>query len=290
MKPNMKKLMAWLLGIALIGIGSAALLYNQAGVDFWNPDTYTGGSGTEYTGAIEDVMDFGGQSFDRIEVKTVSSPLDVVVVPGALRAEFKGTVRSTDKDYRPRLVKTASGGVLKLEVKHPKGLNLGMNVSDTRLTLFLPESYEKALVLESVSGTVSVSDLTLSEGTLETVSGEIRAKGLSMASGFIESVSGAIDIDGLSGRILGKTTSGNMRLGFDTLEDTVYLETISGNLTLKVPEDAAFTLKTQTLSGDLDCRFPLVLKAGKDENILADINGGGPMLELRSVSGNLRLE
>lgn len=290
MKINMKRLVAWLLGITLLGLGSSIFLYRQAGIDWTDMKSIDSVSSGKYSGTLEDTITFDSGDFDRITVKTISSPLDIVIDSGYSRAEFEGSYRSSREDLRPMLVKEISGRELNLEIKYPRGIQSNSISTNARLTLYLPQAYKGELKVESVSGNIGACDLSLEKFSAGTVSGNIRADRLDLKEGILESVSGSIDIDSLSGRILGKTTSGNMRLSFESIESTVYLESISGELSLKMPQNASFTLKSETLSGAFDCALPLVLKAGKDKSILADISGGGSMVELKTVSGDITLQ
>ncbi len=263
MKINFNRKTLWFLGIALICLGITFFLLQQTGIgNFGNT------SGKEYSGEIDDSLDFSGKDFESIEIKAAGSNVYILPADGHPRIEFKGSFNSKGPEYQPTMEQTVSGKKILIEVTYPKGL-FGSSVSvDARLTVYLPEE-------------------GLTELSVATASGNIYGEHLSPTKGIFESRSGKIELKSISGRILARTSSGDMDIDFENLNSTVYMESLKGNLNITVPPDAAFTLKTETVSGDLAYDVPLTLKAGKDDNILADVLGGGPMIELKTVSGNL---
>ena len=69
------------------------------------------------------------------------------------------------------------------------------------------------------------------------------------------------------------------------LPDSIKANSVSGNITLALPEGASFTAKLDTVSGSLSCAFAGTL--GSDLVIVGD---GKAEYRFSTVSGNLAIE
>jgi len=289
MKIDFKRAMLWLAGTAAVCLGISFFLFRQAGVVPSDLGRFDSSSENGYSRKVNDSVSLGNVAYETIEIKTVSVPVKVVAAAGGLKAELTGNFRASDEESMPYLDVSATDDGLFIEVKHPKGLFAGAVSADSLLSVYIPENSLDELRVKSVSGNINVGSFEIKRANLGSVSGAINAERLSLSEGIFESTSGNIKIGSLSGRILSKTTSGKMDIGFEEIESPAYMESISGNVDISIPENAAFTLKTETVSGNLVCEAPLTIKGGKDDNLLADIGGGGPILEIRTVSGGMNL-
>jgi DUF4097 and DUF4098 domain-containing protein YvlB len=127
----------------------------------------------------------------------------------------------------------------------------------------------------SVSGNVAISGAhgDVSGGT---VSGDVHMDHLHATSVRANSVSGNVDvrIDELTGR--GDLT----------------FHSVSGDISLEVPQGFAADLSMSTVSGDVDSDFPMTLGGSNRlsrRSLEAKIGGGGRRLDVKTVSGDLRL-
>ena len=289
MKINIKQLMLWLLGISVVCLGISFFLFRQAGIgpsDFGHL-----GSSSEKVCSrkINDSMSLGNENYRTIKIETTSAKVEVIPTHGEFKAEFTGNFNASGEEFMPYLDVSSNEDALSVEIKHPKGLFAGAVSSDSLLSVYIPQDGPDELVVKTVSGNINAGSLEISSANLGSVSGDINASRLSLSEGIFESSSGKIKIDSLSGQVLSKTTSGDIDLVFEKFENTAYMESISGSANVSIPENASLTLKTETVSGNLSCDAPLTIKGGKDENLLADIGGGGPIMEIRSVSGDIKL-
>ena len=125
----------------------------------------------------------------------------------------------------------------------------------------------------SVSGDV---DVVGAEGEVRagSVSGNVRMDGLRATSVSASSVSGDVDVTVHS-------LSGPGPLRFTS---------VSGNVTAELPKGIDADVTMRSVSGSLDSDFPLVLNGRMSRHSLeARIGKGGRDLEVRTVSGNVRL-
>lgn len=133
----------------------------------------------------------------------------------------------------------------------------------------------RGMVLDarSVSGDVGVVG---AEGDVRagSVSGNVRMEALRATSVKASSVSGDVDV-------AVETLSGTGPLTFTS---------VSGNVTAELPKGIDADVTMRSVSGSLDSDFPLVLSGRMSRNSLeARIGKGGRELEVRTVSGNVRL-
>lgn len=141
-------------------------------------------------------------------------------------------------------------------------------------------------VLAAVSGTITASDV--GGLTASAVSGTVEAQ---LVNGplSVNAVSGDVTISG--GRLDGatiKSVSGDVLLDVDTIGDAS-LTTVSGTVAVRVPEDLCAVLEAATVSGRLDCAFPLADSVSTKRRLSGAIGGGGPAVRVRTVSGDMTL-
>jgi DUF4097 and DUF4098 domain-containing protein YvlB len=165
--------------------------------------------------------------------------------------------------------------------------------------------------LQSGSGDMKLSRLT-GEIRLQTGSGDVRAREISgpvrggAGSGDIEveeTGSGDIDLHTGSGNITARGIQGAFRgeagSGDITAEGTQTgaweIRTGSGNVHVRLPANAAFDANISTSSGTLDVDAPITMTVqgrvqDTRKSIIGKVRGGGPLLSLRTGSGDIHIE
>jgi DUF4097 and DUF4098 domain-containing protein YvlB len=165
--------------------------------------------------------------------------------------------------------------------------------------------------LQTGSGDVRLSHLT-GEIRLQTGSGDVRAREISgpvrggAGSGNIEveeTGTGDIDLHTGSGNVTARGIQGAFRAdagsGDITAEGTMAgaweIRTGSGNVHVRLPANSAFDANISTSSGTLDVDAPITMtvQGRVNENhktIMGKVRGGGPMLTLRTGSGDIHIE
>jgi hypothetical protein len=165
--------------------------------------------------------------------------------------------------------------------------------------------------LQSGSGNLNVTRLT-GEVRLQAGSGDVVAREISGAvrgntgSGNMEleeTGSGDVDLHTGSGNIKARGVHGAFRAeagsGDITAEGTQTgeweLRTGSGNVHVRLPADAAFDADIATSSGTLDVDKPITTTIqgrvnDSHKTIVGKVHGGGPLLSLRTGSGDIHIE
>lgn len=155
-------------------------------------------------------------------------------------------------------------------------VNIDCVSSDTTVSDIDAES----IAVNGVSGKVKISGCACRVFSAECVSGALTAAALKADDATFMSVSGKIDAEGEFGEVDAESVSGSVTITNGTCCDTK-ISTVSGDATLIMNGDAAFTLSYDETSGDLTCDFPTSLKNGK-----YICNGGGADIEIETVSGD----
>jgi hypothetical protein len=140
--------------------------------------------------------------------------------------------------------------------------------------------------IELVSGGLSFQNLS-GDLKIHTVSGDIRGQELSGGIN-ISSVSGDIKLLELhSDSVKLHTVSGDMLIDTETILDGCSIETVSGNVLLDLLPEAAFTVQMTSFSGDIRSELPTSHNPNQMGHRVCEIQGGGPILQIQSLSGDL---
>ena len=101
----------------------------------------------------------------------------------------------------------------------------------------------------------------------------------------INNVSGTIRVEGEFSDVDAETVSGDITLGLAIVPDRIAVDSVSGNITVSLPESASFTAQLDTVSGSLMCALPGTF--GEDKVVVGD---GKANYHFSTVSGNLNIE
>jgi len=170
-----------------------------------------------------------------------------------------------------------------LEVELPRGARARVeSASGSIRSLDLPEGR-----FRTVSGD---QELVGSSGamTAESVSGDIHVTGAGPTALSARSVSGDIDVRAPSSdRLSARTMSGDVRATGRLAGPGPYaFESTSGDLTLAT--DGPVRLRVTTISGDVHGDVPHIVETSHGVRTLV-VGTGGPIVEVRTISGDVRL-
>ncbi len=142
--------------------------------------------------------------------------------------------------------------------------------------------------LETGSGSVTVARVD-DEVRIHTGSGRIELDSL---KGKVDAHtgSGSIQGSGITGPISANTGSGSVRLE-QTAVAALEAHTGSGGVNVRLPADAAFDLYAHTGSGHVYVDHPITIQGtlgGRE--VQGKVKGGGPLVDVRTGSGSVRIE
>ena len=200
------------------------------------------------------------------DIRTGSGEIDVDGLSGAVSlASVSGDVRAGD-------------------------LTGGLAVSTTSGDVRLHDIAGK-LSVGSISGDVTLENGNVAGAAVNTTSGEVSLDGVAGALQ-LTSVSGGISVrDARDGQLAFSTTSGGIEYQGSLAPGGVNkVDTISGDVRLRLPESSGFRLDASTVSGDLSSEFEL-RDGGPILRGLSGVAGdGSATLTIGTTSGDIRVE
>ena len=189
------------------------------------------------------------------------------------------------------------------EVWLPRESNLKANSGSGDVSV---ENLKSILAVSTGSGNVRVSsnegdvhantgsgDVVL-EGISGNVNGETGSGNITLAmngngTARLGTGSGDITAKGVRGGLKAHTGSGNVRADGDVTSDW-QVETGSGDVNVSLPQNARFELAAQTGSGDLHISREITMSGNLNpHHVRGKVNGGGPLVQLQTSSGNIDL-
>lgn len=105
---------------------------------------------------------------------------------------------------------------------------------------------------------------------------------------------GTIEVVDLSGGIDLETYKGDVRISFAALKRDSHFETYKGNITVNVPNNTGFELRTEferrvNFNTDFDVEKLARDRKHRHYDYSGKMNGGGPTVEFSSTKGSIRL-
>lgn len=141
-----------------------------------------------------------------------------------------------------------------------------------------------SLTIHTVRGNVTVHEGRVSNARIVTTSGDTSLDGVHGALA-ITSTSGAISVRNITqGPVNLKTTSGTISID-GALSGDIDIASVSGDVRMKLPEDASFRLFVRTISGDIDKPD----MSGTLREWRTTIGDGAYALNITTTSGDVRV-
>lgn len=164
------------------------------------------------------------------------------------------------------------------------------------------------VTVSTVDGDVHV-ERTGAGGQIETPAGDVELTDV-VGEYAVKTASGDLNVENLSGYIAFQTASGDAEIershltgfNFESANGDVSVETtlspqgdhrfrtVSGDLRLLLPATTRATIKLHTQSGEVECDLPASVTRSSRRHWEATLNGGGAMVEMHSLSGDLSIE
>lgn len=144
--------------------------------------------------------------------------------------------------------------------------------------------------LESTSGDIEAADLARGV-TVSTVNGDIALNGVASVIG-VKSVNGDIAIeDGREATLTLVSTNSDIRYkGSLVAGASNTIDTVSGDVDLRLDENSSFDLQADTVSGDISTDYTLANKQEDRRSLRGKANGGGTSLKISTTSGDISVE
>lgn len=269
-------LAAVLLGVlnALVGKGEWVLGWNDYRYD---ESGYEIGEGS-----------IPSESVTRIELDWIDGEVEIV----SCQDTFISISESADCILPESAIvrwKIADDGTLSIKYRKSAWFfALGSGNRQKKLTLRVPERFFDQLTAIDVdvdSTDVVVYDIVAPSFSFESSSGTLGVKDCVFASVSVDTKSGDVVTEGLTSNCVSiESMSGNVDMRAVLSPDQMQIDTESGDIKLRFPQDASFVLDWESKSGRISYDLPLTQADGK-----YILGGGNHLFEIRTESGDLSL-
>lgn len=241
------------------------------GVTYKNSALYNVGGGT--------VTD----EFQSIKVNWTNGKINIEAYDGEDTVISETEVAEKENKLRWRV----EDGVLKIQ-QMAAGMRFGLKKTPKKtLTVKIPSNVAeglKAVTSDSVSAEVTITGISASDKIeIDTVSGGANLKNIRTEKLDIDTVSGSIKAAGEFTELESDSVSGDVSVSSATPLKKLDCDSTSGNIRLTIPKNSGFTLKADTVSGDISCGLPTVSES-KNRRVCGD---GSADFETDTVSGDL---
>ena len=221
-----------------------------------------------------------------LDLETACDDISVANMTGDVKAEtFSAELRF--QDITGRIDGVTSVGNINL-----KGFNGDVTLQTTAGNIAL-EGGVGDVKVKTTGGSLQISDVT---GAIngKTSGGGITLRGCKGGAD-LKTAGGGIEVEN-DGPVLAKTTGGSIRCQLQEASSSqnllLDLETAGGGINVSLVPDIAATVEAKVLGGSVTTELPVVAEmegAVKPDQLHGTINGGGSLLRLRSIGGNIIL-
>ena len=252
---------------------------------FFTGDWSLGGIGVTYKNSA--LYNVGGgtvtDEFHSIKVNWTNGKINIESYDGEDTVISETEVAEKENKLRWRV----EDGVLKIQ-QMAAGMRFGLKKTPKKtLTVKIPSSAAeklKSVNTDSVSAEVNIIGVGASgKIEIDTVSGGANLKNIKTEKLYIDTVSGSIKAAGEFTELESDSVSGDVTVSSATPLKKLDCDSTSGNIRLTIPKNSGFTLKADTVSGDISCGLPAVSES-KNRRVCGD---GSADFETDTVSGDL---
>lgn len=164
-----------------------------------------------------------------------------------------------------------------------------MNFSSTSGDLRLKGlAVEKQLNTSTVSGDIVLDGVRAGELNASTTSGELEMEAMEAEKLNISTTSGECVYSGGAKELHASTVSGEMEFALTECPAQAELESVSGDVTLALPDNDGFTANYSSVSGEFESEFPTTGSKGKHDGT-AVYGTGSAKLRFSTTSGEMEI-
>lgn len=278
------RIILWLLVAAMLTGLLASVILIRSGMDF------LGGfisPATKY--ANEKAYTVGGglvsERIDALEINWVDGSITVESYDGDKVEIAEDDISNRDDMLRYRV----ADGKLIIQYRKSGGSLLKNWRLKKDITVRIPSDMVPdfmELEISSVSARIDVSDISAYNSvTINNVSGKVNLNHVGANWLEVNTVSGDVKADGRFYHINTDSVSGNVSVVTSEAPKDIECDSVSGDVTVSMPDNSGFEVNFDAVSGDLNSDFDLVKRGSR--YIYGD---GRAEYEFDSVSGDFTLE
>lgn len=238
-------------------VGGGSWIHITSPVDGWVNAECLKLNGVNQTGSVGSA---DPAAIREIKIEWISG--SVTVEPGDVQEiTFLESGNGTDK-YE--MVWKQSGDELVIQYSKDSsiagfGLHFGDGSKD--LTVTVPRGWVcDSLELDTASTDLTVRDMIIREMEIDSASGTAKFENCTVSSLDVDTASGDVTFSGSLNELDFEAASASFTGVLENVPDKVKMDSMSGGLTLTLPEDAGFTVSLDAMSSDFSSDFPIVKK------------------------------
>lgn len=190
--------------------------------------------------------------------------------------------KMTQEKYQMRC--NTRDGTLSIEFCEER---IGIHTTDIakELLIIVPADWQcDELNIDTAAASIEVRDLFLVNVDIDAASGVCNFENCTVLDLDVETASGDVNFSGALNHLDFDAMSANCHLILGNEPMTIDVDSMSGDLTLELPEETGFTVHTDALSGKFDSDFETYAQDGKH------VHGhGGCRINISGVSGNVTI-
>lgn len=223
---------------------------------------------TETTATPEEEITGYGVALDAASIRDMEiewAAGSIVIKPMDI-TEIRISEEGVNQDSDPMVWKVKDG---KLAIQYSKntdhdfGFGLLRGEHTKNLTIHVPVNWTcHSLEIDAASASLEVNDLTIREMEFDGASGTCVFSNCTVDNLDVDTASGDVAFQGSLGKMECDAASANIILELINVPGNLDLDTASGDLDVTLPEDAEFTVKLDTMSGDFESDFDTTLRNG----------------------------
>lgn len=173
-----------------------------------------------------------------------------------------------------------------LTVQVPKGFQMtGLDIDTVSSDLKLTNLQANTSTIDSVNGNIQIINLVSDKLRIDTVNGDITASGITVNTITVDGVSSDLEFTGNIAHISTSLVSGNTRITPGAAVSKIDCESVSGSITITIPESVGFTVKYDSLSERINSQFP-TFNTSSNTLVYA---GGQAQFDFETVGGSLNI-
>lgn len=262
-------------------VGGDSWIHITSPVDGWVNAECLKLNGVNQTGSVGSA---DPAAIREIKIEWISG--SVTVEPGDVQEiTFLESGNGTDK-YE--MVWKQSGDELVIQYSKDSsiagfGLHFGDGSKD--LTVTVPRGWVcDSLELDTASTDLTVRDMIIREMEIDSASGTAKFENCTVSSLDVDTASGDVTFSGSLNELDFEAASASFTGVLENVPDQVNMDSMSGDLTLTLPEGAGFTVSLDAMSSDFSSDFPTVKK--NKSYVCGD---GHCKIEVSAMSGDVSI-
>lgn len=262
-------------------VGGDSWIHITSPVDGWVNAECLKLNGVNQTGSVGSA---DPAAIREIKIEWISG--SVTVEPGDVQEiTFLESGNGTDK-YE--MVWKQSGDELVIQYSKDSsiagfGLHFGDGSKD--LTVTVPRGWVcDSLELDTASTDLTVRDMIIREMEIDSASGTAKFENCTVSSLDVDTASGDVTFTGSLSELDFEAASASFTGVLENVPDKVKMDSMSGGLTLTLPEGAGFTVSLDAMSSDFSSDFPTVKK--NKSYVCGD---GHCKIEVSAMSGDVSI-